>query len=169
MAVREPLIASCVAGRVVGDPTVLVPWWISGWRASEPFFAPFFESGSHFTILRTIGILMIAAGLPMLLDSFTRFALQGLGTPAPIMPTKHLVVSGLYRYVRNPMYVGVVALILGQALLLGNLRLLEYGLLVWLLFHLFVLLYEEPHLKQKFGAEYTQYCEKVGRWLPRFR
>ncbi|MBZ5624714.1 MAG: hypothetical protein LAQ69_39345 [Acidobacteriia bacterium] len=69
-----------------------------------------------------------------LLDSFVRFALQGLGTPAPVFPTLHLVVTGLYRYVRNPMYVAVVMAILGQGLILGNVTLLEYGGLVWLLF-----------------------------------
>jgi protein-S-isoprenylcysteine O-methyltransferase Ste14 len=71
---------------------------------------------------------LIAAGLPVLLDSFARFAFQGLGTPAPIFPTRHLVVSGLYRYVRNPMYVAVVSLILGQGLFLCNVRVLEYVL-----------------------------------------
>lgn len=105
----------------------------------------------------------------MLLDSFLRFALQGLGTPAPILPTKHLVVTGLYRYVRNPMYVGVTATILGQALLFGNIQLLEYGLFVWLAFHLFVLGYEEPTLRSSFGEEYREFCANVPRWVPRLK
>lgn len=109
----------------------------------------------------------MAAGLPVLLDSFARFALQGLGTPAPIAPPRHLVVTGWYGYVRNPMYVAVVSLILGQGLFFGSVRVLEYGVAVWAVFHLFVLLYEEPALRGKFGAEYGEFCGNVRRWLPR--
>jgi protein-S-isoprenylcysteine O-methyltransferase Ste14 len=112
-------------------------------------------------------VLLIAAGLPVLLDSFARFALQGLGTPAPVFPTRHLVVTGLYRYVRNPMYVAVVSLIVGQGLLLGNLRVLGYGLVVWLACHAFVRLYEEPMLRSTFGAEYDAFRTNVPRWIPR--
>jgi protein-S-isoprenylcysteine O-methyltransferase Ste14 len=135
------------------------PWTISRWQMHPPFFP-----GAHI-----LGVVLILAGLPTLLDSFWRFAVQGLGTPAPIAPPQHLVVSGLYRYVRNPMYVSVVSLILGQALLFGSVRLLEYGAVVALGFHLFVLLYEEPTLRRKFGDEYAAYCRNVHRWLPRLR
>ena len=136
-----------------------LPGSISRWQMQAPFltFFPF----------RIAGALLIVAGLPGLLDSFARFALTGLGTPAPVFPTRHLVVTGLYRYVRNPMYISVVSMILGQALLLGNLRVLEYGLAIWTAFHLFVLLYEEPTLRSTFGAEYETFCAKVPRWLPR--
>jgi protein-S-isoprenylcysteine O-methyltransferase Ste14 len=103
------------------------------------------------------------------LDSFIRFAIKGLGTPAPVFPTRHLVVTGLYRYVRNPMYVAVVITILGQGLIFGNAALLEYGGLIWLLFHLFVLIYEEPTLRASFGFEYEHFCTGVPRWIPRFR
>jgi protein-S-isoprenylcysteine O-methyltransferase Ste14 len=119
--------------------------------------------------LRFVGCLLIGAGLPVLIDSFARFAFQGLGTPAPVFPTRHLVVSGLYRHVRNPMYVAVVAVILGQGLLLGNLSVLRYGALVWLAFHLFVLAYEEPTLRATFGTEYEAFCANVPRWIPRLR
>jgi len=105
----------------------------------------------------------------MILDSFARFAIQGLGTPAPVLPAKHLVITGLYRYVRNPMYVGVTAVIIGQALLLGSVRLLIYGAAVWLAFFIFVLVYEEPILRHTFGAEYDVFCQKVPRWIPRTR
>ena len=105
----------------------------------------------------------------VLLDSFARFAIQGLGTPAPVAPPQRLVVSGLYRYVRNPMYVAVVSLIFGQALLFGSISLLEYGFVVWLGFFAFVLVYEEPTLRGKFGKEYEDYCSRVGRWIPRLR
>jgi protein-S-isoprenylcysteine O-methyltransferase Ste14 len=116
---------------------------------------------------RIIGLLLIAAGLPVLLDSFGRFALQGLGTPAPVAPPQRLVVTGLYRFVRNPMYVAVVSLIFGQGLLFGNLQVLEYGLAVWVGFHLFVVLYEEPVLRSKFGDQYEEFSRNIRRWLPR--
>ena len=138
-----------------------VPWRISHWRVEPPFFG--------LILFRFVGVLLISVGLVIILDSFGRFALQGLGTPAPVFPTRHLVVTGLYRYVRNPMYVAVVSAILGQALLLGNVALLEYGALVWLLFHLFVLLYEEPTLRASFGSEYELFCTDVPRWIPRLK
>src|SRR5262245_47052006 len=119
-----------------GTVAGLVPWRICRWHMAPPLLG--------LRPLPVIGAVLIAAGLPVLLDSFARFALQGLGTPAPVLPTRHLVVSGLYRYVRNPMYVAVTSLILGQALLFGSLRVLEYGLVVWLAFHFFVLAYEDP-------------------------
>jgi len=138
----------------------LVPWWISGWRIAPPFLG--------MPLLRAVGAVLVALGGTGLLDSFTRFAVEGLGTPAPVFPTRHLVVSGLYRYVRNPMYVAVVSTIVGQGLILGNVRLLEYGGAVWLSFHLFVLLYEEPTLRASFGSEYELFCSGVPRWIPRF-
>jgi protein-S-isoprenylcysteine O-methyltransferase Ste14 len=144
-----------------GTLAVYVPWTLSRWHMKPPLlgFLPF----------RVIGALLIAAGVPVLLDSFGRFAIQGLGTPAPIARPKHLVVTGLYRYVRNPMYVAVSSLIFGQGLLFGSVRMLEYGLVVWLAFHLFVLLYEEPALRSKFGDEYKEFCANVRRWWPRVR
>ena len=158
---------SAVAGTVFflliapGIVSGLVPWWISGWRIRPPFL--------HFSPVRWIGVLLIVAGVPVLLDSFARFALKGLGTPAPVFPTRHLVVSGLYRYVRNPMYLAVAAVIIGQGLLFGDVRVLAYGVFVCLGFHVFVLLYEEPALRRTFGAEYKNFCANVGRWIPRLR
>ncbi len=104
----------------------------------------------------------------VLLEAFARFALQGVGTPAPLLPTRHLVVKGLYRYVRNPMYLAVVSAILGESMILGSLSLLAYGALIWLTFHIFVLAYEEPNLRRTFGAEYDAFCANVPRWVPRF-
>jgi protein-S-isoprenylcysteine O-methyltransferase Ste14 len=110
---------------------------------------------------------LILIGLPGLVHSFARFALQGLGTPAPVAPTKHLVVTGLYRHVRNPIYVAVVAIILGQGMLFGDWPLILYGALLWLAFHVFVVGYEEPTLEQMFGREYEAYRADVRRWVPR--
>lgn len=137
----------------------LVPWWISHWRLEAPLLG--------ILLFRFAGGILLTVGTIGLLDSFVRFAVQGVGTPAPVFPTRHLVVTGLYRYVRNPMYVAVVSTILGQALILGNVALLEYGGLVWLLFHLFVLAYEEPTLRTSFGSEYESFCAGVPRWIPR--
>jgi protein-S-isoprenylcysteine O-methyltransferase Ste14 len=138
-----------------------VPWMISRWRVAPPLlgFWPF----------RIAGPVLIAAGLPILLDSFARFAIEGLGTPAPVAPPQHLVITGLYRFVRNPMYVSVLILIFGQGLLFGSVRLLEYGVIVWLGFFAFVVLYEEPSLRRKFGPAYEEYCARVRRWIPRLR
>ena len=122
-----------------------------------------------FSPFRWLGVFLIALGLAVLLDSFARFAWQGLGTPAPVAPPKHLVVTGLYRYVRNPIYVAVTSLIFGQGLFFGNASVLEYGLVVWLGFHIFVLAYEEPTLRNKFGDEYKEFCANVRRWLPRIK
>lgn len=93
-----------------GTLAVYVPWYLTHWHFAPPLFP----------IARVLGAALIVAGLPILLDSFARFALQGLGTPAPVMPPKRLVVTGFYRYVRNPMYVAVTALIAGQGLLFGS-------------------------------------------------
>jgi len=119
--------------------------------------------------LPVLGVLLIAAGLPVLLDSFARFALQGLGTPAPVLPPRHLVVTGFFRRVRNPMYVAIISMILGQGLLFGSAGVLLYGVLAWVCFHTFVRFYEEPTLRRRFGPEYEEFCANVPRWIPRLR
>jgi protein-S-isoprenylcysteine O-methyltransferase Ste14 len=137
----------------------LIPWWMTRWEFLPPFF--------DLQATRAVGVLLIVVGLPGLVDSFARFALQGLGTPAPIAPAQNLVVTGLYRYVRNPIYVAVVAIILGQAILFGDRLLVFYGGIMWLAFHAFVLAYEEPMLAQTFGAQYEEFRANVPRWIPR--
>jgi protein-S-isoprenylcysteine O-methyltransferase Ste14 len=146
---------------VVAPGTVagLVPWLLSRWRMSEPFLG--------FVNLRWAGAALIVVGIPPLIDSFRRFAQEGLGTPAPLYPTNRLIVSGLYRYVRNPMYLGVAAVIFGQALLLASVALLIWGAIVCLGFDLFVRLYEEPTLRRSYGVQFATYCASVPRWLPR--
>ena len=154
-----------IAGSIVflfvapGIVAGVIPWAISGYRMQPALLG--------LEPLRWLGGLLLALGAVLLLETFARFALQGLGTPAPIAPTKTLVVTGSYRFVRNPMYVAVVSLILGQALLLGSLLTLGYGAVVWLTVHLFVLTYEEPTLSQSFGAQYDRYRANVRRWIPR--
>lgn len=142
-----------------GTVAGFMPWWISRWRFETPV--------SGWLPLRVIGGLLAVAGAIVLVDSFARFALQGLGTPAPVLPTQHLVITGLYRYVRNPMYLAVASLIFGQGLLFGSLRVLAYGAIVCLCFHLFVIAYEEPTLLSTFGPEYENFRAAVPRWLPR--
>lgn len=137
----------------------LIPWSVTRWELGPPFFG--------LELARVVGVILILAGVPGLVDSFARFALQGLGTPAPIAPPRNLVVTGLYRYVRNPIYVAVVAIVLGQAVLFGHWGLIVYGALLWLGFHLFVVAYEEPTLEQTFGGEYEAFRANVPRWIPR--
>jgi protein-S-isoprenylcysteine O-methyltransferase Ste14 len=105
----------------------------------------------------------------ILLWSFWNFLAQGRGTPAPIDPPRVLVAVGFYRYVRNPMYVGVLALVIGHFLWFGYWYLLIYAIVVFLAFHTFVIYYEEPTLKRIFGAAYEEYLKRVPRWIPKVR
>jgi protein-S-isoprenylcysteine O-methyltransferase Ste14 len=119
--------------------------------------------------IRGSGALLIAAGLAFLLHAFARFAIEGIGTPAPVAPTERLVVGGVYRYVRNPMYLAVGATIVGQALLFGQPALLAYAAVFGAVVFCFVRLYEEPMLREQFGAGYDAYRSAVPGWLPRLR
>jgi protein-S-isoprenylcysteine O-methyltransferase Ste14 len=149
----------------------LAPYWVSGWRRESPPFhlaslaAP--NAARFLHLIHAAGVVLFLLAFVLLLDSFLRFALQGLGTPAPIFPTERLIITGLYRYVRNPIYLAVVSLILGQALYLTSLSLIEYAAFIALCFHTWVLIYEEPTLRRTFGAEFELYCSSVPRWLPR--
>jgi protein-S-isoprenylcysteine O-methyltransferase Ste14 len=105
----------------------------------------------------------------ILLWSFWNFLIQGRGTPAPIDPPRELVAVGFYRYVRNPMYVGVLAIIIGHFLWFGHWYLLVYAVIVFLAFNTFVTYYEEPTLKRKFGKSYEDYLHNVPRWIPKFK
>jgi protein-S-isoprenylcysteine O-methyltransferase Ste14 len=143
-----------VPGVVAG----LVPWLLTDWDSNDPPLA-----------LQLAGGALIAAGSAVLLNAFARFVIEGVGTPAPVAPTEHLVAGGLYRHVRNPMYVAVAATIVGQAVLLGRPALLLYALAFVAVVAAFVHGYEEPVLSERFGAEYDTYRRNVPAWWPRLR
>jgi protein-S-isoprenylcysteine O-methyltransferase Ste14 len=142
-------------GVVVG----LIPWWLTGGWDAKDTWAP----------LIVLGAVLLAAGLVVLVQAFVRFVVEGVGTPAPVAPTEHLVVGGLYRHVRNPMYLALGAIVTGQALILGRPALLLYAAAVLAVTATFVRLYEEPTLRCQFGAEYEAYCRAVPGWWPRLR
>lgn len=144
-----------------GTVAAWIPFWLTGWRVQPPLLG---VPG-----LRVVGAALVVAGFASLLECFVRFAVVGLGTPAPIAPPTRLVVSGQYRHVRNPMYVAILAIVTGQGLVLGSAVLFRYAALTWLVFHTWVLLYEEPRLATQFGAEYERYRQNVRRWWPRLR
>ena len=154
-------IAGSAAFLVVAPGVVagLVPWWLTGWRVGSWYPVP----------VRAAGGVVIAAGALVLIAAFAQFALDGLGTPAPVAPTERLVMRGPYRYVRNPMYLAVLAVITGQALLLGRPVLLAYAAAVGALFAAFVHWYEQPALARRYGSQYDAYRQTVPGWWPRLR
>ena len=155
---RFRAVSGSVGFVFLGGPTIvagLVPWLLTRWNG---------EQGS--AALKALGIAALLAGGALVIETTTRFALQGRGTPAPWAPPERFVVRGSYLFVRNPMYVGVLALIVGQALILGRGVLYLWAAAAWLIFHLFLLFEEEPGLRKRFGADYEDYCRRVRRWLP---
>ncbi|MDO8288880.1 MAG: isoprenylcysteine carboxylmethyltransferase family protein [Parvibaculum sp.] len=160
MSRLKPILGSLVfLALAPGTVAGLAPYAISHWTAGPPLFGLGF--------LSFMGWLLLAGGLLILLDSFARFALQGEGTPAPPFPTQRLIVNSFYRHVRNPMYVAVLALIFGQALIFGNMLIIAYGTLIFFAFHTFILIYEEPTLRRSYPHDYESYFANVPRWLPR--
>jgi protein-S-isoprenylcysteine O-methyltransferase Ste14 len=119
--------------------------------------------------LAWLGLLCVVIGASIYFRCAWEFAVRGLGTPAPIAPTKFLVVSGLHRYVRNPMYIGVMLVIWGEAALFHSAVLAVYAVMVCIPVHLFVIFYEEPTLRRQFGEQYEEYRRAVPRWIPRFK
>ena len=142
---------------VPGTVAILVPYLIA-----RPHWPP--DSGA----LTLSGSLLFAVGAFLYCYCAWDFAHHGHGTPAPIDPPKSLVVRGPNLLVRNPMYIGVLCVVLGEAAVFQTWRLLMYTVLLALAFHIFVVYYEEPALKKKFGTAYDQYREAVPRWLPKF-
>ncbi|MBL1077072.1 isoprenylcysteine carboxylmethyltransferase family protein [Nocardia sp. 2] len=137
----------------------VVPWWLTGWHSGP--------TGRWWLPVSSLGVAMIAAGVAVLLYAFARFVREGRGTPLPAAPTERLVIGGVYRYVRNPMYVAVVAVILGQALVLARFGLVWYAAAVCAIVAGFVYLYEEPTLRDQFGDAYDEYRRAVPAWVPR--
>jgi len=148
--------------------TLLLPGMVAGyipWR---------FYGLSHVHLdftnpLTFLALLLIAAGVALLLACIWEFAARGKGTLSPVDPPKELVVQGFYRYVRNPMYLSVSTIVLGEALLARSRALLVYWVIFFVAANLFVMLYEEPALRRQFGESYARYQQQVGRWLPRLR
>jgi protein-S-isoprenylcysteine O-methyltransferase Ste14 len=141
---------------VPGTVAILIPRWLMG-GFSRP------ASG----VLIWVGGIAFLIGAAIYFRCAWEFAVRGLGTPAPIAPTKFLVTTALHRYVRNPMYVGVALAILGEAAIFRSVHVAEYAAIMLLIAHIFVVLYEEPTLKRQFGESYEEYRRNVPRWLPR--
>ncbi|MGE5625594.1 MAG: methyltransferase family protein [Bacillota bacterium] len=147
---------------VLGLVIFYVPWhFTQHWHVNPPLLG--------FAGFRWIGGVLILAAFPVWVDGYIQFALRGLGTPAPVAPPPKLVVSGFYAYVRNPMYVAIIGMTLGQGLIFNDGSALRYPFYLWTGFFLFVYFHEEPSLRRKFGQEYADYCAKVPRWIPRFK
>lgn len=159
MSARARAVAGSLLFLVVAPGVVagLIPYLLTGWE----------RDGDVGALATVAGWLLVAGGLAALLPSFARFALQGLGTPAPVAPTEHLVVTGLYRHVRNPMYVAVASIIGGQALLFRSTGVLWWMLVFMAAVWTFVRLYEEPALARQFGTSYARYRDAVPGWWPR--
>ena len=147
------------AGLFIGIVLVALPYSMISREIRAPVPIP----------LRALGLLLAAVGASVVLSCLRDFVVRGRGTPAPWDPPRRLVVAGLYRYVRNPMYVGALALLAGEGILFGSRNVLLYTGFFWIATHLFVLIYEEPHLERAFEGEYEEYRSAVPRWLPRLR
>jgi protein-S-isoprenylcysteine O-methyltransferase Ste14 len=119
--------------------------------------------------LHIVACVRIALGAALLAACIVEFARSGRGTLSPLDPPRRLVVRGLYRYVRNPMYLSVTVIVLGEALLTRSSALLVYWMIFFGAANLFVIAYEEPFLRRRFGASYAAYTRQVGRWIPTLR
>jgi len=141
-----------------GTVTVVIPRWLLRSVA-----------GSTTGPLTWLGALVVIVGAAVYFRCAWEFAVRGLGTPAPIAPTKYLVTTALHRHVRNPMYIGVFLILIGEAAFFHSIKLLEYAALFTVIVEFFVLFYEEPTLHRQFGDSYDEYRRTVPRWIPRFR
>jgi protein-S-isoprenylcysteine O-methyltransferase Ste14 len=152
-AAGSAVFLAIAPGTVVG----LAPWWLTAWQAGTPYPLA----------LRAAGSVLVVIGTLALLHAFARFVIEGAGTPAPAAPTRRLVIGGLYRYVRNPMYLAVLAAIVGQGLLLSRPVLLIYAVAVGAAVGAFARWHEEPALARRYGAQYQAYRREVPAWWPR--
>ena len=148
--------------------TILLPGFFAGylpWR----FFGLGRARFGGFSAAPLLGLVAIVAGAVLLAICIVEFARSGRGTLSPVDPPRHLVVRGLYRYVRNPMYLCVTLIVFGEALLIRSRELLAYWAIWFLVANLFVMGYEEPTLRRRFGASYDDYTRRVRRWIPTLR
>jgi len=161
MRMRRPAAAavSVAWGAVIGGTSgCLLPYLLGDWRFHEPL--------PYWVVARVAGVLLICAGLVPVVQSFVDFV-RADGTPVPVASPPRLVVTGFYRYVRNPIYVGFLGILLGEVLLFGSLGLVEYTIVAWCIGAAGARFYEEPTLARKFGAEYQAYRRAVPAWVPR--
>ena len=144
--------------------SVFVSFWM--------YFLPRWITGTHaFDGVRPVGWIVVAIGAALTVPCFWEFAWRGLGTPAPFDPPRRLVISGPYRFVRNPMYLSFGVVLIGEAIVFPNITAVMLGLVIalWISVSVFVMVYEEPTLRKMFGSEYGAYCRAVRRWIPRLR
>jgi protein-S-isoprenylcysteine O-methyltransferase Ste14 len=140
-----------------GSTAGVVPWLVTHWHGQAPPWAV------------GVGAAVCAVGVAIVVAAFVQFVVEGHGTPAPVAPTQELVVGGLYRWVRNPMYVGVAAAIAGQALMFGSSEVALWLVVFVAAVNAFVVRYEEPTLRRTYGSSYDSYAAAVRRWVPRLR
>jgi protein-S-isoprenylcysteine O-methyltransferase Ste14 len=155
---RLRAIAGSAGFVLFGGPTIvagLVPWLLTRWEGDDQPIG-----------LKVLGVVVLVAGAALVLETTARFAFHGRGTPAPWAPPERFVERGSYRFVRSPMYVGVLLLIIGQGLLLGREILYLWAAGAWLMFTAFLVFYEEPQLRRRFGDDYDDYRRRVRRWIP---
>jgi len=138
----------------------LIPYWILGDQVGYLFNKQLLNPGLHY-----FGLVVFLIGLVIMIGCIMNFALKGRGTLSPLDPTQKLVISGPYKWSRNPMYVGVVLMLIGEAVFFLSFELGTYALFIFILFHVFIMLVEEPRLKRDFGEKYGRYCAQVRRWF----
>lgn len=154
LAIRSLVWMVLLPGVIAG----YVPWRYFGLRNAR---------WDHLGLVQVVGLVSFGAGVLLLVACVWEFAASGRGTLSPVDPPRELVVRGLYRYVRNPMYLAVSLILLGEALATGSKPLLAYWAGFFVLANAFVMGYEEPNLRQRFGESYERYARSVGRWIPR--
>lgn len=152
--IRNLLFTILQPGLVAG----LIPLWITGVRINNIFY-------EVWQLHHYIGTIVFLIGLLIMLWCIISFAVKGRGTLSPVDPTKKLVISGLYYFSRNPMYLGVILILIGEAVFFQSANLWGYLLFVFVAFNIFVIHVEEPRLRKDFGEEYNLYCQKVRRWI----
>src|SRR6266700_6175881 len=154
IALKTLVFSILVPGTVAGG----IPWLLLQGAAGPVLLLPSIWMVGFLPLLLGVGLYLWCAGA---------FTFIGKGTPAPIDAPRVLVVQGLYRWVRNPMYIAVLSVVIGEAILFRSILLAEYALVLWGVFHMFVVFVEEPSLRSQFGASYETYFRTVPRWLPR--